>query len=158
MQSFAFQKHKALHKENVLPPELATKAMTNMSISYYLVKSNRHSASTKRSERQEKKEKSLLGTEGVSSLDNTYVEPIPNSLLIHGLDKTFVFSLAYSNLWTQNNFRTKPEGYMCKISIADPCVAKGFKGKTQNSQSGCKPAFSISHAKLGVLLFFFLYY
>lgn len=124
VQSFAFQKHKALHKENVLPPELATKAMTYMSISYYLVKSNRHSASTKRSERQEKKEKSLLGTEGVSSLDNTYVEPIPNSLFIHGLDKTFVFSLAYSNLWTQNNFRTKPEGYMCKISITDPCVAK----------------------------------
>lgn len=62
------------------------------------------------------------------------------------------------NPWTQkNNFRTDPEGN-CKISTINLCVVKGFKSKTQNLQSGCKPAFNTSHAKLGVLLFFFLYY
>lgn len=64
----------------------------------------------------------------------------------------------FEPLDTEEQFQDRPRRKLCKISTVNLCVVKGFKGKTQNLQSGCKPAFNTSHAKLGVLLFFFLYY
>jgi len=65
----------------------------------------------------------------------------------------FILTTGHRTISEQNQKDT-----MCKISTINPCVAKGFKGKNQNLQSGCKPAFNTSHAKLGFVLFFFLYY
>lgn len=71
--------NKLLYKENLLPPELPAKAVTYISTSYYLVKSNKAFSLLKNVWNGEKK--TLLGIEGVLSLAKTHAEPILKSLL-----------------------------------------------------------------------------